>query len=426
MRRGMHHSIRFWLAITAGAAAAASGLTLVAAASASATEADGVIAVIAQSGAAITGVEGTTTELSLVGKFTDSGNIPPNVDCTVPYDAVIHWGDNTTSDGLVVCERTTGVANIPTGVFDVGGSHMYQENGTYTISLTVTDTDESESSGAAVNTDTAAISDANISATSATNLGGGGEGATTEGGTVTASAFFFDSNTSFADAGTVDSGLTATINWGDGSTSPASDISWPDCGECGNVEVSASHVYDANIPATKPYSVTITLHDDGGKSATSEAADTPAIADGALTADANKSLTATATKAFTSVVGSFKDAAGAQAAAADFTASISWGDNTTSTGSVSKTASGAFSVSGSHTYASTGSKSITVTVMDEEGQTVTLHATATVAAAPVVLPATGQPQQAASPVMPALPIALLLVGLAAIGAGLRRARVSRR
>ena len=118
MRRGRHHSIRFWLAITAAAAAAASGLALVGAAGASATEPDGVITVIPQSGEAITGVEGSGTDLSLVGKFTDSGNIQPNVDCTVSYNAVIHWGDDTTSAGLVACERTTGVANLATGVFE--------------------------------------------------------------------------------------------------------------------------------------------------------------------------------------------------------------------------------------------------------------------------------------------------------------------
>ncbi|TME21175.1 MAG: hypothetical protein E6I68_11800 [Chloroflexi bacterium] len=306
-------------------------------------------------------------------------------------------------------------------VYTVTGSHTYKDSGHFSIVVTVTEPDETHTSNSP-DPDTATISDADISATSATDLRGGGQGGTTEGATVGASAFFFDSNTAFADAGTVDPGLTATINWGDGSTSAATSIFWPDCGECGgaNVVVGGLHVYDANIPATKPYSVTITLHDDGGKSATSEAADTPAFADGALTADANKSLMATSTKAFTAVVGSFKDAAGAQAQASDFKATINWGDNTSSTGTVSQTSAGAFSVSGTHTFATTGSKSITATVADEEGQIVTLHATATVAAAPVVLPATGQPQRPGSSGWPLLPIALMMLGLAAISAAIVR------
>jgi hypothetical protein len=419
-----YRSIRTWLALTATAAAAASGLAVLGSTTALA-QTPPPDTVLFAPGTPHTAAEGpNNVDGWQVAQFLDTGALTT---CTpADYSADVNWGDTTAhSAGTITCALQVVPEVSSVAVYTVTGSHTYKDSGDFSITVTVTEPDATQTSNSA-DPDTATISDANISATSATNLGGGGEGATTEGGTVTASAFFFDSNTSFADAETVDPGLTATINWGDGSTSLASDISWPDCGECGNVEVSASHVYDANIPVTKPYSVSITLHDDGGKSASSEAADTPAFADAALTADANKSLTATATKALTSVVGSLKDAAGAQAAAADFTASISWGDNTTSTGTVSKTASGAFSVSGSHTYTSTGSKSITATVTDEEGQTVTLHATATVAAAPVVLPATGQPQQAASPVMPGLPVALLLLGLAAIGAGVRRARVSRR
>jgi hypothetical protein len=61
-------------------------------------------------------------------------------------------------------------------------------------------------------------------------------------------------------------------------------------------------------------------------------------------------------------------------------------------------------------------KSITATVTDQEGSTVTLHATATVAAAPVVLPATGQPlpTQRATPFVL---LALLILGLVSFAVG---------
>jgi hypothetical protein len=422
---GHRRSIRTWVTLTATSAAAASGLAVLGNATAFA-QTPPPDSVLFAPGTTHTAEEGpNNVDGWQVAQFVDTGALAT---CTpTDYSADVNWGDNTDhSAGTITCavQAVTGEADV--ALYTVTGSHTYKDSGAFSIRVTVTEPDATRTSNSA-DPDKATISDADISATSPTNLRGGGQGGTVEGATAGASAFFFDSNTTFADAGTVDPGLTATVNWGDGSTSPAPTIVWPDCGECGgaNVLVAALHIYDANIPVTKPYSVTITLHDDGGKSATSQAADTPAFTDGALTADASKSLTATTTKAFTAAVGSFKDAAGAQAKAADFAATINWGDSVSSSGTVSQISSGAFSVSGTHTYASAGTKSITATVTDEEGQTVTLHATATVGAAPVVLPATGQPHQAPSPVMPALPMALLLVGVAAIAAGLHRARAPR-
>jgi hypothetical protein len=397
------------------AAVIASGFAILAAGSVAADTAD--ITFASPAAASIT-EPGIAPENAIVGGFSDLDNVgsASAATCGDPsvYTAKIDWGDNTTpSDGTVSCNTDT-TLDAQYAVKSPAG-HTYKDSGTFTVTLSVTD----NAAEATNDTDTAptvelTIDDASLSATSVTNLRGGGEGGNIEPATVGASAFFSDSNTVFADAGTVDPSLTATINWGDGSTSAATRISWPDCSECGNVEVSGSHVYDANIPATKMYPVTITLHDDGGKSATSESGNTPAIADAALTADANKTLTATATKASTAVIGSFKDAAGGQAKAADFTASINWGDSATSAGTVAQTASGAFGVSGSHIYAAPGSKAITVTVSDEEGSTVTLHATATVA--PLVLPATGQPHPT-QPAAPMIPLALLVLSLASLALG---------
>jgi hypothetical protein len=401
------------------AAVIASGFAILAAGPVAADTAD---ITFASPAAANTTEPGIVPENALVGGFTDLDNVglasASNQAATCGdasvYTTKIDWGDNTTpTDGIVSCNTDT-TLDAQFAVKSAAG-HTYKDSGTFTVTLSVTD----KTAEATNDTDTAAtvaltIDDASLSATSGTTLRGGGEGGNVEPATVGASAFFSDSNSVFSDAGTVDPSLTATINWGDGSTSAATRISWPDCGECGNVEVSGSHVYDANIPATKKYQVTITLHDDGGKSATSEAGSTPAIADAALTADANKTLTATATTPSTAVVGSFKDAASGQAKAADFTASINWGDSATSAGTVTQTATGAFSVSGSHSYAAAGSKAITVTVTDEEGSTVTLHATATVS--PLVLPLTGQPHPT-QPAVPVIPLALLILSLASLALG---------
>jgi hypothetical protein len=58
--------------------------------------------------------------------------------------------------------------------------------------------------------------------------------------------------------------------------------------------------------------------------------------------------------------------------AGDFTATILWGDNTTSVGTVTANGSGGFTVSGPHTYAGAGTYTVTVQVMDDgDGPTVT-------------------------------------------------------
>jgi hypothetical protein len=272
----------------------------------------------------------------------------------------------------------------------------------------VVDNSESgESSGAAVKTDTATVTDAGLEV-----VGDNSEQgfySAVEGKSITVTVDFAD----FNNGSGIDAGITGSIDWGDGTAAQAVAPTAPSSCEC-TFQISASHVYDAAIPATAVYHITVKATDDGGSTAQADFGAT--ISDGKLTADANKALTAVATTAFTSVVGSFKDEAGAQAAVGDFAATINWGDNATSAGTLTKTADGAFSVSGTHTYASAGSKSITATVTDQEGSTVTLHATATVAAAPVVLPATGQPHPT-QPATPFVPLALLILGLASFAVG---------
>src|SRR5204862_2051370 len=64
-------------------------------------------------------------------------------------------------------------------------------------------------------------------------------------------------------------------------------------------------------------------------------------------------------------------------AAGEFSATINWGDGSTSAGSVSTNGAG-FKVVGSHTYASAGSYAVTVSVTDVGGSTATAQGTAIV------------------------------------------------
>src|SRR5258708_6837705 len=90
-----------------------------------------------------------------------------------------------------------------------------------------------------------------------------------------------------------------------------------------------------------------------------------AISDRAITA-AGTGVSAAEGKAFAGQVATFSDV-DTNATAADYSATINWGDGATSTGVVSGPGGGPYSVSGSHTYATTGSFTITTTVTDTGG-----------------------------------------------------------
>jgi hypothetical protein len=413
---GYRGSIRASLAYVGMAAATASALVVLQSSLAVAVSAPDAITVGPASGTAFTVLEGNSALRKLVGTFTDTGR-PAGGDCnTEGYVATINWGDGSSIDGAVSCEVND--AGAASGTFDVIGSHTWTDSGSYNITVSVVDNSESaESSGAAVKTDAATVTDASLFWDNDNSDNNGGY-VSVEGKSVTVAVDFFDANNAFPNEGAArDPGTSGTIDWGDGSALQTVKATAPQafC-ECSrDFEITASHVYDAAIPGGATQHITVTGIDDGGSTAT--ATFTADIADGALTAGGNLSLGATATQAFNSVVGTFTDEAGAQAAAADFAATINWGDNSSSTGTVTKTGTGAFGVSGMHAYASAGSKSITATVTDQEGNTVTLKATAAVVAAPVapvVLPATGQPTQ---PTAPLILLALLIVGLVSLVAG---------
>jgi PKD repeat protein len=115
---------------------------------------------------------------------------------------------------------------------------------------------------------------------------------------------------------------------------------------------------------------------------------------------------------FNGVVATFTDANTANVAG-DFTATIDWGDGTTTAGIVSGGA-GSFTVSGSHTYASAGSYPVTVTLTDDAPGTATATVTSTAnVAAPIIA-------------VPALDVwGLLALGVILAGAALYRLRAGR-
>ena len=305
-------------------------------------------AVLTLSRASVSSVEGATFS-GVVASFTDAD---PNGVAT-DYTATITWGDQTTSAGAISANGSGG--------FAVSASHAYAEEGTYNVTVTVSDAVASANT-----TGSAAAADAALSAFGAPV--GATEGATFSG----AVASFTD-----ADPNGAVSDYSATINWGD-LTSSVGTVS---ANGRGGFNVSGSHVYAEE----GTYTVTVAIRDAGG--ATASATSSANVADAALSATGSP-VSATEGASLTGQVASFMDG-DPGGAVSDYSATITWGDQTTSAGTIAANGSGGFAVSGSHVYAEEGAYTVTVTIRDAGGATASATSSASVADA--ALTATGSP-----------------------------------
>jgi hypothetical protein len=270
-----------------------------------------------------------------------SGDYPQNGSSAAGYTATINWGDGTA--------MSVGTVSGTDSQIGVAGGHTYAEEGSYTVTTTVSDAATGESLVTA--TSTATVADAPITAKGTTITGA--EGAVASGVVAT-----------FTDPGTA-SDFTATINWGDGSTSTGTVAA-----AATGFQVTGSHTYVDE--GTHPISVSI--KDVGGSTAT--ATGTATIGDAALTAGLVKAPCATSP--CTATFG-FTDA-NPGATVADFAATINWGDGSTSPGVVTAATTG-FVVTGSHTYqAPGGGHAVSFKVTDDGGSTVSGSAPAATAA----------------------------------------------
>jgi len=178
----------------------------------------------------------------------------------------------------------------------------------------------------------------------------------TEGQPFTASVATFtdpDTNATAAD-------YSATIDWGDGATS-AGTIS----GSTGNFAVSGTHTYKEE----GQYHVTVTVTDIDTPSNTATVSSTANVADAALTA--SPACSALSSQSYNAATATFTDAASPSGTLSDFSATIAWGDGTVTAGTVTGPNGGPYTVSGSHTYAATGTFTITTTIHDVGGSMAT-------------------------------------------------------
>ncbi|MHB8689962.1 MAG: hypothetical protein ACYDHH_01825 [Solirubrobacteraceae bacterium] len=289
-----------------------------------------------------------------VATFGDGNTNAPAGDFT----ATISWGDGTSSSGTLTA---TGTA----GQFSVSGTHTFSTGGALSTSVLVNDVD-----GASVTVPGSAVVAAAPTFGPASAVEGTALPAST---TIATFSDGFDL-TSCTAPGT----YAATVNWGDGAaTEPATVTAngTPAIGQPCNYAVTAGHTFAEGGKDT----VTVTASGGGLSGVLSGSFDVP-VSDAGLTAASSVTLQATGGMPFTGTVGAFTDA-NTGAPAGDFTATINWGDGTTSSGTVNPTGTaGQFSISGTHTYNGVGALNTSVLVTDSDGATVSVPGFATVTA----------------------------------------------
>jgi hypothetical protein len=282
-------------------------------------------------GATVTGSE----DVPLTGRVASFTNSDPNVPLS-DYSATIAWGDGTSSpaDGIAVT-----ITPNATGGFDVTGSHTYTEGGSYTTTVTVIQAGGGTSSA----TGQASIISAPLSAT------GGRAFAASEGTALSASlnppspgpvlvATFID-----ADPGpqNVDN-YSVTIDWGDGTQSSGGTVA---ANGSGGYNVLADHTYTEG----GSFIFRIFIREPGGNVAT--ASGVARIASFPLFASGVGPLSLVEGTPFSGRVATFTDADPFPPIEPNYSATIDWGDGTSSPGLIAVTnVPGTFDVLGDHVF----------------------------------------------------------------------------
>ena len=294
--------------------------------------------------------EGSTLSLTDLGTFTDPGFGP-----TETFAYTINWGDGTATDGW---SATIDVAGYPgqetIGSFD--GSHVYADDGFYTVEVTVSDDD----GGSDVKTFEVTVH--NVDPTLAVV----GDQTVIEGATLSLTDLGTFTDPGFGPTET----FAYTINWGDGTATDGWSATIDVAGYPGQETIGSfdgSHVYaDDGF-----YTVEVTVSDDDGGSDVKTFEVTVNNVDPTLAVVGDQTVNEGATLSLTDL-GTFTDPG--FAATETFTYTINWGDGTATDGGPATIDVAGYpgqetigSFDGSHVYADNGVYTVEVTVSDDDG-----------------------------------------------------------
>lgn len=167
---------------------------------------------------------------------------------------------------------------------------------------------------------------------------------------------------------------SATINWGDGSTTAPSSI----VGGGGSYAVNASHTY----ATAGTYTVIVDVTDADGPT-NGSGTGTATVADAPLTLGTVPTLTFDPGASLMNVVvASFTDGDTTTSSPTDYSATINWGDGSPAIAGSFVGMDGAYNLFGSHTYAVGGSYIISGTINDFGGSTLSFTTQAMAAPEP--------------------------------------------
>jgi uncharacterized protein (TIGR03118 family) len=302
----------------------------------------------------------------IVATFTDSNPAPDAGDFTAAT-VVIDWGDGTPSTPATSITQHGSATGY---TYFVQADHTYAAPGDYQILIIIPDAGGSRT----VATSEAIVKKYTLSAAGATANIPEGE---SEAGRVI--GFIYDDN---PDAQLADPQIT--------SENP--DITVSDANIVPVVGTTTSYTYEitADIEGNDSESggaeqdggaLTIYVYDANDGNATET--NTQVYLYDPVLIDPGVAVQAVAGSAFQGNVATFSTT-DLKAGTGEFAAVINWGDGQTSQGTIVATGAGHFRVVGDHTYAQPGSFTISSTISDDEGKSVSDASTAAVSAPSIV------------------------------------------
>ena len=268
----------------------------------------------------------------VIATFTDTGAAAK----TDAYSASISWGDGTVTRGTV-----RAVVGEP-GHFEVIGEHAYALNGPVAATVVILGP-----SGSVARVTSNGIVDASALA------GVGLALVATEGSPLPAVVGAFIDSDPLEPAVV----FTATIDWGDGTSSVGTVAADPNVP--GRFQINGSHTY--NSAGAFTVATSLKRVGDSGITIKSAMTVTPA-AISATFVDPRAVLMV----AFTKAVASFTSA-NPTAVAGDFAATIDWGDGTRSSGAIVVSTTSGWNVVGTHTYDLAGAYTVRVDIQSVHG-----------------------------------------------------------
>ncbi|HVX15737.1 MAG TPA: TIGR03118 family protein [Pirellulales bacterium] len=299
--------------------------------------------------------QGLAVNNANVANFIDTGGADPLSN----YSATIDWGDGSSSAGTIAIGAVIDPPGIGGLLFDVAGSHTYAAAGDYTFTVTISDTDGSH----ATVQGTLDVAEPTLLAHALPVISQG------LGVNNVPVAYF-------TDTGGADplSNYSATIDWGDGSTSAGTIIdatAHPPTGVAVlggfTFTVEGSHTY----AATGDYTYTVTISDTDGSHTTVQG--TAHIAEPPLLATGVPVVVTSGLSVNGAIVAAFADAGGGDPLS-NYSATIDWGDGTSSTAGTVTGSGNSFIVAGSHAYAVSGDYELTIAISDQDGSTANVSA----------------------------------------------------